>query len=86
MYLTTALLQAPSTRLQGHLVLPGRTALVALRGCTASDGGEGGVAQGGEHLGCCVGVGSSLILSPGDVAHIVQAVLDPPMGMRQGQG
>ena len=51
----------------------------------ASDEGEGGVAQGGEDLGCCAGAGSPLILSPGDVADIVQAVLDPPVGTRQGE-
>ena len=76
----------PADRLVGFLVVCGEVVERCGRAeAAASDEGEGSVAQGGEDLGCCAGAGSPLILSPGDIAHRMQAVVDPQMGARRGE-
>lgn len=48
------------------------------------DEGEGGVSDGGEHLGGGAAVGAALVFAAGHVADVVQAVLDSPMGSGEG--
>lgn len=59
--------------------------LVALDGFEAEtpDEGQGGVAEGGEDLGSIGGAGAALVFAAGDVANMVEAVLDAPVGARQ---
>lgn len=55
----------------------------------APDHGEGGVAEGGEHLGGVAGAGAALVLAAGDVPDRVRPVLDAPMSpnpVEQGKG
>jgi len=51
----------------------------------APDECQRGVAHGGEHLWSVAGVGARLILAAGDIADVVQFVLDAPMLARQGE-
>src|SRR3954465_4401266 len=51
----------------------------------ASDDGQGGVADCRQHLWGGAGAGSALILTTGNVAHVMQAVLDAPMAARDSQ-
>ena len=51
----------------------------------AAKDGERRVAQSGECLWRMAGVGACLILTVGDVAHVVQAVLDTPVFAGQGE-
>jgi len=51
----------------------------------AANDGKGCVAQCGERLWRVTGVGTRLILPPGNIAHVVQTVLDTPMLARQVQ-
>jgi hypothetical protein len=44
--------------------------------------GQGGVAEGCEHLRRCAGAGSALVLAAAHVARRVQAVLDAPKWLR----
>ena len=46
---------------------------------TPSNDRQRGVPNGGQHLWRVSGVGSGLILSAGDVAHVMQTVLNSPM-------
>jgi len=49
----------------------------------ASDHGQGRISDRGQYLWRGTGTGSALILPAGDVAHVVQAVLDAPMASRE---
>jgi hypothetical protein len=51
----------------------------------AAQQGQGGIAQGGEHLRGVSGMGARLVLPVGDIAHVVQAVFDAPMATRESQ-
>jgi hypothetical protein len=51
----------------------------------ATNDGQRGISQGGEHLRSMACVGPCLILSACDVANIVQTILDTPMCPRQRQ-
>src|SRR3954464_2889085 len=51
----------------------------------ASDDGEHGVAQGGQNLGRRAGAGAALVLAAGDVANVMQPILDAPVVAREGQ-
>src|SRR5947209_14745404 len=51
----------------------------------ASDDGEHGVAQRGQNLRRRAGAGSALVLAAGDVADVVQPILNAPMVAREGQ-
>src|SRR5438270_13442399 len=54
-----------------------------LRGATAMNEGDGEIAQCGHHLRGRAGAQAGPITACGDIAHIMQAVLDAPMTPRQ---
>src|SRR3954453_6295911 len=51
----------------------------------ASDDGEHGVAQRGQNLRRRAGAGAALVLAAGDVANVMQPILDAPVVAREGQ-
>src|SRR3954464_5881791 len=51
----------------------------------ASDDGEHGVAQRGQNLRRRAGAGAALVLAAGDVANVMQPILDGPVVAREGQ-
>jgi len=48
----------------------------------ATNDGQGGISQGGEYLWGMASVGPGLILAAGDIANVMQTVLDTPMPAR----